>query len=124
MQEVRSHLEEAGQHQAGSGPGGLRENDGRDRQTAHAGRICRLDPGRRVLEHHAAFRVGTQPVSCEQEEVRRGLAPGDQVAPDPDREAALQALLLDPVVWSYEAAVKILDELLAVHAPYLPQFRC
>jgi alpha-galactosidase len=40
-----------------------------------------------------------------------------------DREAALQALLLDPVVWSYEAAVRILDELLAVHTPYLPQFR-
>lgn len=40
-----------------------------------------------------------------------------------DRQAALQALLLDPVVNSYEAAVKILDELLAVHAPYLPQFK-
>ena len=40
-----------------------------------------------------------------------------------DRAAALQALLLDPVVWSYEAAIKILDELLAAHAPYLPQFR-
>jgi alpha-galactosidase len=39
-----------------------------------------------------------------------------------DRQAALQALLLDPVVSSYEAAVKILDELLIVHAPYLPQF--
>ena len=39
-----------------------------------------------------------------------------------DRQAALQALLLDPVVWSYEAAVKILDELLAVHARHLPQF--
>lgn len=39
-----------------------------------------------------------------------------------DRQAALQALLLDPVVNSYEAATGILDELLAVHAPYLPQF--
>lgn len=39
-----------------------------------------------------------------------------------DRQAALQALLLDPVVWSYDAAVQILDELLTVHAPYLPQF--
>jgi alpha-galactosidase len=39
-----------------------------------------------------------------------------------DRQAALQALLLDPVVTSYEAANGILDELLAVHAPYLPQF--
>jgi len=39
-----------------------------------------------------------------------------------DRQAALQALLLDPVVSSYDAAVKILDELLEAHAPYLPQF--
>jgi alpha-galactosidase len=39
-----------------------------------------------------------------------------------DRQAALQALLLDPVVHSYEAATKILDELLELHAPYLPQF--
>ena len=39
-----------------------------------------------------------------------------------DRQAALQALLLDPVIQSYEAAVSILDELLAVHAPYLPKF--
>ncbi len=40
-----------------------------------------------------------------------------------DRRAALQALLLDPVVWSYDTAVKVLDELLAVHAQHLPQFR-
>jgi alpha-galactosidase len=40
-----------------------------------------------------------------------------------DRQAALQALLLDPVVSSYEAAVKILDDLLATHAAYLPRFR-
>lgn len=39
-----------------------------------------------------------------------------------DRKAALQALLLDPVVPSYEAATHILDELLTVHAPYLPKF--
>lgn len=39
-----------------------------------------------------------------------------------DRRAALQALLLDPVVSSYEAAVKILDELLDAQAAYLPQF--
>jgi alpha-galactosidase len=39
-----------------------------------------------------------------------------------DRQAALQALLLDPVVPSYAAAVSILDELLSVHAPYLPKF--
>jgi len=40
-----------------------------------------------------------------------------------DRRLALQALLADPVVQSAEAAEKTLDELLAVHAPYLPQFR-
>jgi len=38
------------------------------------------------------------------------------------RQLALQALLADPVVPSLEAAEKTLDELLAVHAPYLPQF--
>jgi alpha-galactosidase len=38
------------------------------------------------------------------------------------RELALEALLADPVVNSYKAAVDTLDELLAVHAPYLPQF--
>jgi alpha-galactosidase len=40
-----------------------------------------------------------------------------------DRQAALQALLLDPTVWSYRAATAILDELLEAHAPFLPQFR-
>jgi alpha-galactosidase len=39
------------------------------------------------------------------------------------RELALQALLADPVVHSAEAAEKTLDELLSVHAAYLPQFR-
>lgn len=39
-----------------------------------------------------------------------------------DRQAALQALLLDPVVSSYEDATRILVELLDVHAPYLPRF--
>ncbi|MHB0857768.1 MAG: family 4 glycosyl hydrolase [Anaerolineae bacterium] len=38
------------------------------------------------------------------------------------RDLALQALLADPVVQSAEAAEKCLDELLCVHAPYLPQF--
>ncbi len=37
-------------------------------------------------------------------------------------ELALQALLADPVVHSAIAAERTLDELLAVHAPYLPQF--
>ena len=40
-----------------------------------------------------------------------------------DREAALQAMLLDPVIDSIDTARKVLDELLAVHAPHLPQFR-
>jgi alpha-galactosidase len=40
-----------------------------------------------------------------------------------DREAALQALLLDPVSnKDYEAAVALLDAFLAEHAAYLPQF--
>ncbi len=38
------------------------------------------------------------------------------------RELALQALLVDPVIQSWEAAEKTLDELLEVHAKYLPQF--
>ena len=36
---------------------------------------------------------------------------------------ALQALLADPVIRSTDAAEKILDELLALEADYLPQFR-
>ncbi len=39
-----------------------------------------------------------------------------------DRKAALQALLLDPVVHSYAQAEHMLDELLSVHKKYLPQF--
>lgn len=39
------------------------------------------------------------------------------------RAAALQALLVDPVIHDMDAASKCLDELLAVHAPYLPQFK-
>jgi alpha-galactosidase len=38
------------------------------------------------------------------------------------RELALQALLADPVVTDAEAAERCLDELLATHAAYLPQF--
>lgn len=40
-----------------------------------------------------------------------------------DRRTALQALLADPVVGSFDAAEKILDELLALEAGYLPQFK-
>jgi alpha-galactosidase len=39
-----------------------------------------------------------------------------------DRNAALQALLLDPLVTSFADAEKMLDELLAAHKDYLPAF--
>lgn len=39
-----------------------------------------------------------------------------------DRQAALQALLLDPVMPGYSVACQLLDELLTTHAPYLPAF--
>ncbi|HET7615487.1 MAG TPA: hypothetical protein VFK27_00925, partial [Bacillales bacterium] len=39
-----------------------------------------------------------------------------------NKEAALQALLIDPVVSSVEAAEKTLNELLAAHRDYLPAF--
>ena len=39
-----------------------------------------------------------------------------------DRELALQTLILDPVMPNPKAAKAILDELLAAHARYLPQF--
>jgi alpha-galactosidase len=39
-----------------------------------------------------------------------------------DRNAALQALLLDPTVHSYTQATHMLDDLLKAHAKYLPQF--
>lgn len=38
------------------------------------------------------------------------------------RDIALQAMLADPVVHNMDAGEKCLDELLAVHKPYLPQF--
>jgi alpha-galactosidase len=40
-----------------------------------------------------------------------------------DRRAALQALLVDPVVTNIQAAERVLDEVLEAQAPYLPQFR-
>jgi alpha-galactosidase len=40
-----------------------------------------------------------------------------------DREAALEALVNDPLVRSIEGAKAMLDELLEAHAQYLPQFR-
>lgn len=38
------------------------------------------------------------------------------------RDLALQALLADPVVPSFDAAEKVIDDLLHTHAAYLPQF--
>ena len=40
-----------------------------------------------------------------------------------DRTAALQALLLDPVVTSISQAETVLEEMLEVHRAFLPQFR-
>jgi len=39
-----------------------------------------------------------------------------------DREAALQALLLDPVIRDMDVARKILDDYLITYREYLPQF--
>jgi alpha-galactosidase len=39
-----------------------------------------------------------------------------------DRRLALQALIGDPLVRDFRSAPKLLDELLAAHAAYLPQF--
>jgi alpha-galactosidase len=39
-----------------------------------------------------------------------------------DRNAALQALMLDPHIHSYAQATHLLDDLLKAHARYLPQF--
>ena len=40
-----------------------------------------------------------------------------------DRQLALQAMANDPLVGDLSKARAILDELLAAHAAYLPQFR-
>lgn len=45
-----------------------------------------------------------------------------QAAVAGDRQAALQALCLDPVIPDMSTAQVVLDELLAAHAAYLPQF--
>lgn len=45
-----------------------------------------------------------------------------QAAVQGDRQAALQALVLDPVVPDSTTARAVLDELLRTHAAYLPQF--
>lgn len=45
-----------------------------------------------------------------------------QAAVNGDRNAALQALALDPVVPDMDVARRVLDELLRTHAAYLPRF--
>jgi len=45
-----------------------------------------------------------------------------KAAVEGDRQAAMQALLLDPLVTSYEAADKMLDEFLRVHRGYIVDF--
>jgi alpha-galactosidase len=45
-----------------------------------------------------------------------------QAAVTGDRRAALQALLIDPVVPSTRVAEAVLDDILNTHAPYLPRF--
>jgi 6-phospho-beta-glucosidase len=40
-----------------------------------------------------------------------------------DKEAALQALVANPLVPSVGVAKPLLEDLLAAHADYLPQFR-
>jgi alpha-galactosidase len=39
-----------------------------------------------------------------------------------DRQAALQCLLLDPVITDMDAAQQILDDYLTEYRPHLPQF--
>ena len=56
---------------------------------------------------------------------RRELALGEltvDAALQGDRELALQALLLDPMVTDIDRARAILDDLLEEFAEYLPQF--
>src|SRR6202022_4143777 len=45
-----------------------------------------------------------------------------QAALEGDRRLALQALVNDPLVGNLETARALLDDLLAAHAAYLPQF--
>lgn len=46
-----------------------------------------------------------------------------EAAVNGDRELALQAVLTDPVVQDFEAAVEAFDELMDTHSDLLPQFR-
>ena len=42
--------------------------------------------------------------------------------PHPDRQKALQSLLLDPVITDMDVARQILDDYLVTYREYLPQF--
>ena len=57
---------------------------------------------------------------CSQQVAIQGLVV--EAGVNGDREAALQAMALDPLVPDMNTARALLDELLTVHAPYLPQF--
>jgi alpha-galactosidase len=57
---------------------------------------------------------------CQQQALIQVLAV--KAAIEGDRQAALQALLLDPTISSYQQGVDVLDALLRAHARYLPQF--
>ena len=57
---------------------------------------------------------------CHRQAIIQGLSV--KAAVEGDRRAALQALLLDPTISGYAQAVALLDDLLATHAAYLPQF--
>ena len=63
---------------------------------------------------------GLWPVLCAQPAGERGDLV--EAGVHGDRGSALQALLLDPVVNGISQAEAILDEMLAVHEDYLPQF--
>lgn len=70
----------------------------------------RVDPLPRAITDHLNLQVAIQDRVVE-------------AAVHGDRQAALQALLLDPVVPSYAAAEGMLNEFLTVHADLLPRFR-
>ncbi len=73
----------------------------------------------------SGFSIGELPQAiaalCQTQVCVQELAVAAAVAGD--RNVALRALLADPVVQSMEAAESILDELLALEADYLPQFK-
>ncbi len=57
---------------------------------------------------------------CERQVTITGLAV--KAAVEGDRQAALEALLIDPYVPSVDVACSLLDDILVAHADVLPQF--